>query len=325
MSTAVRAAPPRGEHLGPPRKRGPGPASRRGQRFLRGPAALLVPGLTILALITAWPLVQLVVMSFQEFGRAQIFGAPPEFVGIENYKNVLTDSEFWEVLGRSLLLCAACVVATMALGVAIAVLMTRLNRVAKGMVSIGLLLAWAMPPLSATTVWGWLFDTRRGLINYLITEFTSADFIGHSWLNNWVSFFFVATVIITWQSIPFVAFTTYAALTQVPREVLEAASLDGASSWQRFRRVVVPYIRAVLVVLLVLQIIWDMRVFTQIYTLQTIGGIREQTNTIGVYIYTISTAGGDLGSGGAIAVLLVIIMLAMSGYYIRSVLREEGI
>ena len=107
--------------------------------------------------------------------------------------------------------------------------------------------------------------------------------------------------------------------------MLEAASLDGASSWQRFRRVVLPYIRAVLVVMLVLQIIWDMRVFTQIYTLQTIGGIREDTNTIGVYIYTISTAGGDLGTGGAIAVLLVLIMLAMSGYYIRSVLREEGI
>jgi N,N'-diacetylchitobiose transport system permease protein len=79
------------------------------------------------------------------------------------------------------------------------------------------------------------------------------------------------------------------------------------------------------VVLLVLQIIWDMRVFTQIYTLQTIGGIASQTNTIGVYIYVTSVAGGDMGEGGAIAVLLVIIMLAMSGYYIRSVLREEGI
>ena len=310
MTTAVRAA-----------------RSRRMPRsaFLRGPALLLVPGLVTIAFITGWPLVQLVVMSFQKFGRAQIFGAPPEFVGLDNYIKVLSDSQFWLVLGRSLAFCAACVIATMGLGVAIAVLMTRLGRVSKALVSIGLLLAWAMPPQSATTVWGWLFDTRRGLINYLITEFTSADFMGHSWLNQPVSFFFVATVIITWQSVPFVAFTTYAALTQVPNEVLEAASLDGASSWQRFRQIVVPYIRSVLVVLLVLQIIWDMRVFTQIYTLQTIGGIREDTNTIGVYIYTISTAGGDLGSGGAIAVLLVIIMLAMSGYYIRTVLREEGV
>jgi N,N'-diacetylchitobiose transport system permease protein len=326
MSTAVRTAPPRGG--GPatqPVTRGPRSVARRGQAFLRGPAALLVPALTIIALITGWPLVRLVVMSFQEFGRAQIFGAPPKFVGVDNYIKVLTDSDFWVVLGRSLLLCAACVIATMGLGIAVAVLMTRLGRVTKALVSIGLILAWAMPPLSATTVWGWLFDTRRGLINYLITEYTAADFTGHSWLNNWISFYFVATVIITWQSVPFVAFTTYAALTQVPHEVLEAASLDGANGWQRFRRVVVPHIRSVLVVLLVLQIIWDMRVFTQIYTLQTIGGIREDTNTIGVYIYTVSMGGGDLGAGGAIAVLLVLIMLAMSGYYIRSVLREEGI
>jgi len=326
MSSAVRTAPPLGEErTRRPVTPSPRPIWRRGAAFLRGPAGLLVPGLTVLALITGWPLVQLVVMSFQEFGRAQIFGAPPEFVGFENYIRVLTDSDFWVVLARSLLFCTACVVATMVLGVGIAMLMTRLGRVNKGLVSIGLLLAWAMPPLSATTVWGWLFDTRRGLINHLITTFTSADFTGHSWLNTTVSFFFVATVIITWQSVPFVAFTTFAALTQIPREVMEAASLDGASGWQRFRQVMVPYIRAVLVILLVLQIIWDMRVFTQIFTLQTIGGIREDTNTIGVYIYTVSTAGGDLGAGGAIAVLLVIIMLAMSGYYIRSVLREEGI
>lgn len=345
MSSAARAAPSRdaderARRQMPRRpRRGVGGRSRRGPRggigrrggraagsaVLRGPALLLVPGLAVIALITGWPLVRLVVMSFQEFGRAQIFGAPPEFVGLDNYVDVLTDIGFWAVLVRSLLLCVACVVATMGLGVAVAALMTRLNRVTRGLVSIGLLLAWAMPPLSATTIWGWLFDTRRGLINHLITQFTGADFTGHSWLNNAISFYFVATVIITWQSIPFVAFTTYAALTQVPSEVLEAASLDGASSWQRFRRIVVPYIRAVLVVLLVLQIIWDMRVFAQIYTLQTIGGIREDTNTIGVYIYVVSTAGGDLGSGGAIAVLLVIIMLAISGYYIRSVVREEGI
>lgn len=292
---------------------------------LRGPGVLLWPAFAIIAVITGWPLIQLVVMSFQKFGMAQIFGAPPEFVGLANYARVLTDADFWIVLARSLAFCAACVTTTMGIGVAVAVLMTRLNRIVRGFVSVGLLLAWAMPSVSATTIFGWLFDTRRGLINYLITELTGVDFMGHSWLHHPVSFYFVATIIITWQSVPFVAFMTYAALTQVPAEVHEAASLDGASGWQRFRRVTVPYIRSVLVVLLVLQIIWDMKTFTQIYTLQTIGGVREQTNTIGTYIYMISTGNGDLGAGGTISVLLVLIMLAISGYYVRSVLREEGI
>ncbi len=122
---------------------------------------------------------------------------------------------------------------------------------------------------------------------------------------------------------PFVAFTTFAGLTQVPGEVLEAAALDGTTGLQRFRFVVFPFIRPVLLVLLLLQIIWDIRVFPQIKALQSIGGIAEQTNTIGVYIYTVSIAGGDLGTGGAIAVILVLVMLALSAYYIRSTLRQN--
>lgn len=313
MTSAVGAASrrPRGSTL-----------LRRVPPFLRGPAGLLLPAFAVIAVMTGWPLIQLVRMSFQKYGRAQIFGAPPENVGFANYTKVLSDPEFWQVLGRSIGLCVACVVATMGLGIGIAVLMTRLGRFARGMVSIGLLLAWAMPALSATTIFGWLFDTRRGLVNYILTHWFGLNFEGHSWLFNPWSFFFVAGLVITWMSVPFVAFTTYAALTQVSREVMEAASLDGAGPWQRFRLIVVPYIRSVLLVLLILQIIWDMRVFTQIFTLQTIGGIREKTNTIGVYIYR---TGSELGEAGAISVILVIIMLAVSGYYIRSVLRQEGI
>ena len=133
----------------------------------------------------------------------------------------------------------------------------------------------------------------------------------------------MATVIITWQSVPFVAFTTFAGLTQVPNEVLEAATLDGSTGLQRFRFIVFPYIRPVLLVLLLLQIIWDMRVFPQIKALQSIGGISADTSTIGVYIYNVSIAGGDLGAGGAIAVILVIVMMALSAYYIRSTLRQD--
>jgi ABC-type sugar transport system permease subunit len=105
--------------------------------------------------------------------------------------------------------------------------------------------------------------------------------------------------------------------------VLEAASLDGSGAWQRFRFIVVPYIRSILVVLLILQVIWDLRVFAQIYALQTVGGIRADTNTIGVYIYSVSMATGDLGSGGAISVMLVIVLLAISAYYIRTMLKED--
>lgn len=287
------------------------------------PLFLLIPAGVVLLALTAWPLIQLVVTSFLEFGRAQIFGAPPVFVGLDNYSAVLTDAEFWQVLGRSVAFCLVNVLLTMLLGIAIGVLMTKLGGGFKLLVSVGLLLAWAMPPVTASVVWGWIFDTDRGVVNYLLSQITGVDFQGHSWLIDPLSFFFVATIIVTWQAIPFVAFTVFAGLTQVPHEVLEAAEIDGATGWQRFRMIVLPYLRGVLVILLILQIIWDMRVFSQIYALQTVGGIAAETNTIGVYIFKVSIGAGDLGAGGAISVLLVILMLGLSGYYIRSLLKQE--
>ena len=302
----------------------PDPAEPKKRVFSWAPLALMTPALIMLVVFIGWPLVQLAIMSFQKFGRAQIFGAPPEFIGIQNYADVLTDPEFWAVLGRSIALCIVSVVATMLLGVAIAVMMTKLGKVMRTAVSVSLLLAWAMPALTATIVWGWIFDTQYGLVNWLLTQITGENWIGHSWLINPVSFFSVAAIIITWGAIPFVAFSTYAALTQVPDEVLEAAALDGAGGFARFRLIVFPYLRSILLVLLVLQVIWDLRVFAQIYGLQSIGGVRAETNTIGVYIYSVSMASGDLGAGGAISVILVAIMLVISGYWIRTMLKEES-
>lgn len=310
----------------PPRPRSAKVAGKTGStapRASAAPYALLAPAIIMLAVFIGWPVVQMVIMSFQEYGRSQIFGAPAEFVGLENYIAVLTDAEFWVVLGRSVVLCLVCVFATMMLGILIALMMTKLRAPMRVTVSVGLLLAWAMPALTATIVWGWIFDTQYGLVNWFLTLVTGSDWTGRSWLIDPLSFFAVAAIIITWGAVPFVAFTVYAGLTQVPDEVLEAASLDGAGPFQRFRLITLPYIRSILIVLLILQVIWDLRVFTQIYALQTIGGVRADTNTIGVYIYSVSMASGNLGAGGAISVILVVIMLLIGGYYIRSMLKED--
>ncbi|GLK17121.1 carbohydrate ABC transporter permease [Herbiconiux flava] len=299
----------------------PGTARRKRARFT--PIVLLVPALIILAAVIGWPLVQLFVMSFQEFGRAQVFGADAPFVGFDNYARVLGDPQFWAVLGRSILFCVANVVTAMVLGTAVALLMNRVNRFFKTLVSVGLLLAWAMPALTATIVWGWMFDTQYGVVNYLMEAVSGQDFTNHSWLIDPFSFFVVATIIVTWGAVPFVAFTIFAGLTQVPDEVLEASQLDGAGAWQRFRLIVFPYLRSIFVVVIILQVIWDLRVFTQIFALQGIGGIKEQTSTLGVYIYQTSIGGGDYGTGGAIAVIMVILMVAISVFYVRRSLREE--
>jgi N,N'-diacetylchitobiose transport system permease protein len=302
------------------------PASRAGRRSLASRAApigMLVPAVVVMAVMIGYPLVRLVTVSFQEYGRAQVFGQPAPYIGLDNYRAILDDTVFWEVLWRSVIFCAVNVVATMVVGTLVAVLLTRLHRYVRLLTSIGLLVAWAMPALTAMIIWGWMFDTQFGVVNYLITKLTPFEFIGHSWLIDPLSFFFVATVVIVWQSVPFVAFSVYAGLTQVPDDLIEAAELDGAGAWKRFRHIVFPYLRPVFLILLVLEIIWDLRVFTQIYALQGIGGLREKTSTLGVYIYQVSVGSGDFGSGGAIAVLMGIAMLAIGFWYVRASIRAD--
>lgn len=299
------------------------PQRRRRPRARMAPAILLIPSSLILIVVIGYPLLQLIIMSFQEFGREQVFGKPAPFIGLDNYVRVLTDPQFWAVLGRSVAFAAVNVVVTMLIGTLIALLLSKLNKGFKLLVSVGLLLAWAMPALTAVIVWGWMFDTQYGVVNYVLGLVTGQDLHGNSWLSNPLSFFMVATIIITWQSVPFVAFTIYAGLTQVPDEVLEAAQLDGANGPKRFMLVTFPYLKSIFLVVTVLQVIWDLRVFTQIYALQGIGGIREQTSTLGVYIYQTSLGTGDYGAGGAIAVIMVIIMMAISLYYVRQSIKDE--
>lgn len=300
-----------------------GVATRPPRRKLGLPQLLLVPTLVVLGVLTGWPLVRMLVMSLQEYERAQLMGRPAEWVGLDNYTAVLTSSTFWEVLARSFLLMAVCVVLTISVGTAVALLMMRLGRAMRITVSIGLLLAWAMPALAAVIVWGWIFDTEYGVVNHLLTSITGDNWMGHSWLINPLSFFAVATMVIVWGAVPFVAFTLFAGFLQVPGEVLEAAQLDGAGPVARFRLIMVPYVRSIYTVLIVLSMIWDLKVFTQIFALQGIGGVRERTNTLGVYIYQMGMAQGHYGMASAIAVLFTVVMLLISFYYVRRTVREE--
>lgn len=301
----------------------PVPLARR-RRLPVMPWLLLSGSVAVLGVMTGYPVLRLFVMSFQEYERAQLMGMPAEWVGLQNYVDVLSDVDgFWTVLLRSVVFMIACVTLTIVLGMLVALLMIRVGKVLRTLVTVGLLFAWAMPTLAVTIVWGWIFDTEYGVVNNLLTRVTGESWMGHSWLLNPLTFFMILTFIIVWGAVPFVAFTLYAGLTQIPGEVLEAAELDGANGFQRFRLIQLPFISGIVTVLVVLSMIWDLRVFTQVFALQGIGGDREQTNTIGVYIYQTGMAQGHYGLAGAIGVIFVFIMLGLSFYYVRRTVREE--
>ncbi len=296
----------------------------RSRRDARGAWTLLAPALIILGVMVGYPAVMMVIQSFTDYTvRNKVQGTAPNFVGFENYVDLFSESDFPAVLIRSLALMVVMTAFIMVLGVLIAVLLTRLSRGWRILVSVGLLLAWAMPPLTATVVWGWIFDTQYGLVNWALNTITGTqDWTNHSWLLNPFSFFFVLTIIVVWQGVPFVAFTTYAALGQVPGEVLEASSLDGANGWKRFWGIVFPYLRSVLTVVLVLQIIWNLRIFTQVYALQSRGGIARDTNVLGTYLFR--EGPGEVAFTAAIGVVMVVLLLVLSWGYVRTTLKEEA-
>lgn len=299
------------------------PATTGHRRRHRLPYVLLIPALAVLGLGLGYPLVRQVVMSFQEFGLAQQYGQPPTWVGIDNYVALFTDSYLWTVVLRSILFCLTCAAVTMAVGVGLAVLMTLMAAWSRIVLQVVMLLVWAMPWMASLTVWQWLVDSQYGVVNWLLVRLGFDQFAGHSWLISPLSFFFVAMLIVVWMSVPFVVFSIYAGLTQVPTETLEAASIDGANGWNRFWQITVPMIKPILMIVGLLQIIWDLRVFTQIFTLQEAGGITAETNLLGTYIYRLGLGQGDFGTASAVAMFMLLLTVALTFFYVRRMLHEE--
>ncbi|MCB2411714.1 sugar ABC transporter permease [Demequina sp. TTPB684] len=302
----------------------PPPRRPRKTRFASLPYWLSVPAILTLLVGMGYPLVWQVFNSFREYGLAQQFGQAPTFVGLDNYTQLLTDGEFWAVLLKSIAFMAVTASATMIAGIGLAVLMKSIPSWSRIALQVALLLAWAMPIVAQMTVWNWLIDDRNGVLNYVLTLLPGLDMTGHNWLVNPWSFFGVASLIITWASVPFVALSVYAGLTQVSDEVKEAAQLDGAGEFSMLRRITLPILRPILVILLLLQFIWDLRVYAQIELLQGFGARGGKYDLLGTYIYGLGVGQGHFGVAAAAAMLVMLFTIALSWFYVRELLKEDG-
>ncbi|MFF1531306.1 carbohydrate ABC transporter permease [Cellulomonas sp. NPDC058312] len=299
------------------------PAVRRRRPRLT-PYLLLVPAVAVLVAGLGYPVFWQVVTSLQEFGLAQQFGQPPTFVGLDNYARIFTDDRLWAVVARSILFCLVNAFVTVGIGVLLALLMKAVHPAVRVVLQVALLLAWAMPMVAAVTVWKWLFDWRTGVVNWLLVQLGFDQYAGHAWLAQPLSFFFVATVIIVWMSVPFVALSVYAALTQVSEEVLEAARIDGAGPVRILRSITLPLIRPVLSIVLLLQIIWDLRVFAQIRLLQDSGAPVSETNLLGNFIFELGIGRQDFAGAAAVSIFVLALTVLLSWPYVRNLLKEDA-
>ena len=283
---------------------------------------LLLPATLLLVAVQGYPIVNMVILSLQEAKLRNITKGTAHWNNFANYTKILTDPYFWTVVVRTLAFTAVCVIATMVLGTLVALLLNKLGTKMRLFVLVGLLLAWATPAVTATQTWQFLFDTQFGVVNWALTSLGFEQFEGYSWLANPISLLTLAAIIVVWGAIPFVALTLYAGLTQVPAEMYEAAALDGASSWTAFWKLTVPQLKSIFLILVALSTIWDFRVFTQVYILQKSGGIAKDTDLLGIYAYRMGFAGNYFGVGSAIGVMMVLMLLIVSVFYIRQMIRQ---
>jgi N,N'-diacetylchitobiose transport system permease protein len=298
--------------------RAPGPSRARANRKPRPrlPYLLIAPAILVSAAVLGYPLVRVILLSFQKWGLAQIFSnASPPFVGLENYSRILADGEFWTVVVRTLVLTAVMVVASMVAGIGIALLMERVPAWVRGCITFSLIMAWAVPSFVSTQIFAWMTEQNFGVLNYLLG-------LGqHNWYTDSRQGLAVATLIVVWGAVPFIAVTIYAALTQVPAELVEAARLDGAGGRQVFFGVTLPSIRPVLLIVTALSIIWDFSVFVQIWTLRN-GAPSPDYQTLATYAYTKAYSSHEYGYASAVAVVTVLLLLAVMVVYIRQLVKS---
>jgi N,N'-diacetylchitobiose transport system permease protein len=311
----------------PPRQAPPTPrvakSPRRGRTSggAATPWLLLAPCLLILALVMAYPLYRLVTLSFQSFGQSQLWGfKPAEWVGFDNFSKVLGDSEFWTVVLRTIVFAAGCVILTMVLGMLVALLLQRVSGWVKTMINIVLVASWGMPVIVATTVFKWLFDSDYGVLNALMSKLPGVDMVGHNWFASGPQGLAVIMLLVVWGAVPFVVITLSAGLTQVPKELEEAARLDGAGALGVFRYVTLPILKPIIVMLTTLSVIWDMGVFPQVFVMR--GGHPEaEFQILNTYSYDRAFVVNDYAQGSAIALLTVLLLLGVVAVYMRQMLK----
>ena len=284
------------------------------------PYALVTPSVLAIAGILAFPIGMLVWLSLQHYGLRELIQGQGQWAGLDNYRALITDPIFRQVIVRTLLFTLTCVGLTVALSTLIALLLLKVRKPVRMLVMSALVFVWATPVIVSVDIWQWMFDYEFGVINYLLTKLQVGNFIHHNWFDNPVQGWSVFVVIVVWGAIPFVTITLYAGLLQVPADVIDSANVDGAGPWQTFWHVTAPILKPIFLIVTCLSTIWDFSVFNQIYVLLNARPSSDYY-TIAIYSYRESFGVTQYGFGAAIAVVLVLVLLVVTFFYVRETVK----
>jgi arabinogalactan oligomer / maltooligosaccharide transport system permease protein len=313
------------------RSRGTGKPERKLKRSLSThwyAWAMVAPVTVVIAVIIGYPLFRGIYLSLTDANERNVarsigvneIPATYEFVGLENYTEALTGDQFLGTLGWTLLWTVACVSVTFVLGLGLANMLNR--RIAgRSFYRMLLILPWAVPGFVSVFAWRFLYNQDNGLLNKILA---GGGIDAVPWLNDptWAKFSVIAVNV--WLGVPFMMVALLGGLQSIPGELYEAAEMDGASAWQRFRNITLPGLRSVSTTVILLSTIWTFNMFPVIFLL-TRGGPGEATQILvtQAYKFAFEISPRDFAQSSTWGVLILVLLMLFAAVY-RRVLRKQG-
>jgi multiple sugar transport system permease protein len=278
----------------------------------------IVPSLVFVCVFTLYPIVESFRLSFYRM----ILTLPwlgQKMVGWENYVDLWTDPVAWQALRTTLIFVAVTVPFELLLGLGMALVMNEAFR-GRGVLRAIVLVPWAIPTVVSSQMWRFIFNDRYGLFNFVLFGGDTARYFAPLADPRFAMFAIMAAEI--WKTAPFAALIILAGLQTISDEVYEAASIDGATAWQKFRHVTLPLLWPALLLALLFRTIDALRVFDLVFVM-TQGGPADATNVLQFYGYKKAFAEGMIGYGSTIAVTVFMISLVLALAYLRALKSER--
>ncbi|MET9859254.1 sugar ABC transporter permease [Streptomyces smyrnaeus] len=297
----------------------PGRSSRRRTALLRW--LFIAPALLYMAAFFGYPLVRNVLMSFQHYTPTTYFTGEAPFNGLDNWRAVFSDPLFTDALWHTALFTVGSLLGQFTLGLALAVFFSRRFRLSRFVRAV-LLLPWLVPMVVAAVVWRRILDQEHGVLNAALQTLGLTDG-GVPWLSSPDVALLSAVLVNIWIGIPFNMVILYGGLQEIPRDLYEAASLDGAGPWRVFRSVTLPMLRPVITVVLVLGFMSTVKILDLILAL-TSGGPADATQTLGTVTYQMSFLRLDFGQGAVVGNVLILISAVFAVLYLRANRADFG-
>jgi ABC-type sugar transport system permease subunit len=296
------------------RSAGPAGSDRRLAWLLTAPPVLIVLGIAIFPL--GWTIRESL---HRHDLRMPWLGQP--FVGAANYVELAHDARFWGALAHTFFFSVISVTLELVLGLALALAMHRAAR-GRGLLRAAILVPWAIPTVVAALVWRFMFDGRAGIASALLVEAGVTD-QPVVWFLHAATAWVPVILADVWKSTPFVALLLLAGLQGIDPALYEAASVDGASAWQRLRHITIPLLAPAIVVALIFRTLDAFRVFDLVYVL-TNGGPGVSTEPIALYTFDVLLQNLRFGYGAALAVVAAAIPFVLALLYVRALGGGSG-